>query len=94
MPGIARHYRHLCVEGDLDEREIAGIRNRAGDRQRENKNAFPPDEREDFLHGSDRKCEFFAAEDGIVLVKDPRVEHNGNASVDDEVKNRSRRPTR
>lgn len=94
MPGIAGHDGHLCMEGDLDEREITGIRARAGNRQRGNKNAFPLDECQDLIHALDRKCEFFPVQDCIILVKDSRIEDNGDTSVDDKIEYRSGRTLR
>lgn len=94
MPGIAGHDRHLCMEGNLDEREITGIRDRAGNRQGGNKHAFPLDECQDLIHALDRKCEFFPVQDSIVLVKDSSIEDNGDVSVDDKVEYRGGRPMR
>jgi hypothetical protein len=85
MPDIAGHNRDPGVERDFDEREIARVRYRAGDRSWCCEQSLPANEREDFLYRILRKSEFISHEHVCIFIKDPRVEKDKYAPVDDEV---------
>ena len=82
------------MEGNLDEREITGIRDRAGNRQGGKKHAFPLDKSKDLIHALDRKCEFFPVQDFIVFIKNSCIEYHDNAAIDYQVQYRGRRAMR
>jgi len=92
MPGIAGHDGYLRVERDFNEREIAGIRDRARDREGRDEYALPLDKHEDFLDSIFRESELLPPQHIGILIEDPCVEHEDHAAIDNEVEDAGRSP--
>jgi len=92
MPDIAGYDRYPGMERHFDERKIAGIRDRAGDRRGRDEHAFPFDKRENLPYRIFREREFLSPQHVRVLVENPRVEHEDQVAVDDKIEDAGRSP--
>ena len=90
MPDIAGPYRHSGIERYFDEREIVGVRDRAGDRHWRDEHPLTPNKCEDFLDCIFREPELLPPQDICILIENPCIEHKDHVAIDNKVKDAGR----